>query len=51
MLSVHFYCQVTTYAKGPQNVNIIKRDKYMYSNTCVKQPLKNRQNKILYGKW
>ena len=26
-------------------------DRPLYSKTCVKRPLKNRQNKDLYDKW
>ena len=33
------------------NVNIRKRMFYSLSKTCLKRPLKNRQNKDLKDKW
>ena len=34
-----------------KELTISKMEIYSYSKTCVKRPLKNRQNKGLYNNW
>ena len=46
-----FIGDIVTYQKYKQEVPTGTGAQFLYSKTCVKRPLKNRQNKDLNDKW